>query len=231
MTDRTPTISIGLPVYNGEQFLEEAINSILAQTFTDFELIISDNASTDRTSEICRDFQTKDTRVRYHRNETNIGGANNTNLTFQLSQGKYFRWAAHDDVCEPQLLEKCMEVLDSNPAVVLSYGQTININEMGEITGREILQLGESDTPHQRLLEISDRSHRCEVIYGLYRSDILRSTRLLQNYTDADRTLLCEFKVCTEDFKISKNLYSIKDIIQKISIMNGGRGWLGSMKS
>jgi glycosyltransferase involved in cell wall biosynthesis len=86
MTAKTPKISIGLPVRNGEEYLEESIDSILAQTFTDFELIISDNASTDRTEAICRAYAAKDRRIRYYRNPVNIGGANYGNLTFQLAR-------------------------------------------------------------------------------------------------------------------------------------------------
>ena len=192
MTEKIPTVSIGLPVYNGAQFLEQAIDFILAQTYTDFELIISDNASTDRTDEICNAYQVTDFRVRYHRNETNIGGANNENLTFRMAQGKYFHYAAHDDICAPQLLEKCVNVLENDPSVVLAYGQTIDIDENGRTLGQKSLRLGEFDLPHQRFLEIADRKHQCEVIYGLIRSDILSTTRLELNYTDSDRTLLCE---------------------------------------
>lgn len=206
--DKIPKVSIGLPVFNGEQFLEEAIDSILTQTFNDFELIISDNASTDRTGEICRYYQSKDRRIRYRRNETNLGGAINANLTFHLSQGKYFRWAAHDDICSPQLLEKCVEVLDNDPSVVLSYGQTIKINDVGEIIGETFSRLGESNSPHQRFLEIASRTHSCEVIYGLYRSDTLRSTRLHKNYTDSDRTLLCELGLYGKFCQIQEPLFN-----------------------
>lgn len=205
--DKIPKVSIGLPVFNGEQFLEEAIDSILAQTFDDFELIISDNASTDRTGEICRYYQSKDRRIRYRRNETNLGGANNANLTFLLSQGKYFRWAAYDDICSPQLLEKCLEVLDSDPSVVLTYGQTIKINDLGEIIGGTFSPLGESNSPHERFLEIANRDHQCEVIYGLYRSDILRLTSLQKNYTDSDRTLLCELGLYGKFYQIQEPLF------------------------
>ncbi len=93
MTEKAPKVSIGLAVYNGEKYLGQAIDSILAQTFTDFELIISDNASTDRTPEICKKYAAQDARIRYHRNPTNIGGANNENQTFRMSRGEYFRWA------------------------------------------------------------------------------------------------------------------------------------------
>ncbi|MCB0187328.1 MAG: glycosyltransferase family 2 protein, partial [Caldilineaceae bacterium] len=123
-----PRVSIGLAVYNGEPYLADAIRSILSQSFTNFELIISDNASTDRTAAICQEFAARDSRIRYSRNATNIGGANNENRTFRLARGEYFRWAAHDDICAPELLEKSVAVLDQNPDVVLCYSMTTEID-------------------------------------------------------------------------------------------------------
>ena len=99
-----PRVSIGLPVYNGENFLEFALDSILGQTFQDFELIISDNASTDATESICRRYAAKDSRIRYYRNPNNQGAAQNYNRVFALARGEYFKWAAHDDVCKPNYL-------------------------------------------------------------------------------------------------------------------------------
>src|SRR5215510_10355296 len=126
MSESQCLLSVGLAVYNGEEFLDEAIRSILAQTLTNFELIISDNASTDRTSEICQKYVRIDPRIRYHRNEANIGGANNENQTFRMARGKYFRWAAHDDVLAPTLLARCVEVLEERPDAVLCYPATVH---------------------------------------------------------------------------------------------------------
>jgi glycosyltransferase involved in cell wall biosynthesis len=189
---KIPRVSIGLPVYNGEKYLEQAIESILSQTYTDFELIISDNASTDRTPEICRKYADRDLRIRYSRNTTNIGGGNNTNLTFQLARGEYFRWAAHDDVCAPQLLEKCVEVLDRNPDVFLCSTGIIEIDAQGERRSVTTKHRADARSTFTRFRFLSTRSHRCEAIYGVIRSDILRKTQLLRNYTDSDRVLLCE---------------------------------------
>src|SRR3990172_5433048 len=126
-----PVVSIGLPVYNGENYIEKAINSILSQTFKDFELIISDNASTDNTMDICKILSAKDRRIRYYRNEINRGAAWNFNRVFQLARGKYFQWACHDDVWIPTLLERYVEVLDQMPKVVLCYTKTTYIDEHG----------------------------------------------------------------------------------------------------
>jgi Glycosyltransferases involved in cell wall biogenesis len=127
-----PKVSIGLPVFNGEKYLREAIDSILAQTFTDFELIISDNASTDRTEEICKEYEAKDPRVRYYRNELNLGAAPNYNRLVELSRGEYFKWACHDDLCAPEFLEKCVEILEQNSPIILCYTRTLIIDENGK---------------------------------------------------------------------------------------------------
>src|SRR5262245_38883261 len=114
-----PRVSIGLPVYNGERYLAETLNSMLAQTFEDFELIICDNASTDQTEQICRFYAGKDTRICYVRNATNLGAAKNYRRTFELSSGDYFRWANCDDLFAPESLACCVEILDWKPSVVL----------------------------------------------------------------------------------------------------------------
>src|SRR4051812_19900693 len=192
LSDHPPRVSIGLAVYNGDAFLEEAIESILAQTFRDFELIISDNASTDRTDEICKRYAAADPRIRYSRHPTNIGGVNNENHTFTLARGEYFRLAAHDDVCAPTLIEKCVKALDDNPDAVLCHSANIEIDENGKQIGIRYGREGCSQRPSQRFRELSWRWYPCEATYGLIRSNVLRKTRLQQNYTGSDRVLLCE---------------------------------------
>src|SRR5262245_44937991 len=131
MTRRPPRISIGLPVYNGEKFLKESVNSLLAQTFDDFELILSDNASTDETPAICRSYSDADKRVRYFRNDENIGVYRNFNRVFQLGSGEYFKWAAADDICHRELLAKCLKVLESDASVVATYPKVQFVDEEG----------------------------------------------------------------------------------------------------
>jgi glycosyltransferase involved in cell wall biosynthesis len=205
--NKMPRVSIGLAVYNGEEFLEEAILSILNQTYKDFELILSDNASTDRTQEICLNYAKKDSRIHYNRNPTNIGGANNENLSFRLSSGEFFRLAAHDDILHPDLIRSCVEILDGCPDVVLCYTQVVEIDEKGEVIQIRSLKLGSSDKPHERFRSLCTRNHHCEPTYGLIRSDILRSTSLEKNYTDSDRTLLCELSLNGKFHEIDKPLF------------------------
>jgi glycosyltransferase involved in cell wall biosynthesis len=202
-----PCVSIGLAVFNGENFIKEAIDSILAQTYQDFELIISDNASTDKTEEICLDYASRDSRIRYHRNSTNIGGANNENRTFQLSKGKYFRWAAHDDICAPELVSKFVAVLDQDPSIVLCYSMIIEIDEKGNPIRTVSQKKGESQSPHERFRDLAKKDHNCEATYGLMRSSVLKATRLQQNYTDSDRTLLCELSLYGKFFEVQESLF------------------------
>ena len=127
----TPLVSVGLFVYNGERFLEEALHSILNQTFTDFELIISDNASTDRTGEIAEAYAKRDNRIRYYRSEKNMGAGWNARRVYELATGKYFKWAAVDDLLEPDLLRRCVEILESDPDCVVAYARTKEVDENG----------------------------------------------------------------------------------------------------
>ena len=123
-----PRISVGMPVYNGERYVEESIKSVLAQTFDDFEFLISDNGSTDRTPEICQDFAVQDSRISYTRNEQNIGASANYNTLVQKATAPYFRWSNADDLLAPSLHEACLNVLESNPEAVLAAGKTVLID-------------------------------------------------------------------------------------------------------
>jgi glycosyltransferase involved in cell wall biosynthesis len=196
-----PTVSIGLPVYNGEKFLSQALDSILSQTYSDFELIISDNGSTDRTKDISRAYAARDKRIRYARNETNRGAAWNFNNVFELSVGKYFKWAAHDDVCAPEFIERCVEVLSRDPSVVLCHSEIAAIDEAGTIIadhrhnsvgGYRYLSNTACSEPHARFADLIDLLHPCIDIFGVIRADALRRTTLISPYPGSDRTLLVQ---------------------------------------
>jgi glycosyltransferase involved in cell wall biosynthesis len=117
-----PKLAVGLPVYNGERFVGRAIEAYLGQTFGDFDLVVCDNASTDATEAICRGYAARDARVKYHRNETNLGAAPNFNKTFHLARPTaYFKWTAADDEYAPTYLQRCVEQLDRDPTVVLAH--------------------------------------------------------------------------------------------------------------
>src|SRR3954453_10689919 len=119
-----PRVTIGVPVYNGERYLARTLEALLAQTFRDFELIITDNASTDRTVQIAQDFARRDARIRYFRADCNRGVVQNFNWCIELARGEYFHWHAADDLCEPTLIEKCVAVLDADPSVVVAFARS-----------------------------------------------------------------------------------------------------------
>jgi glycosyltransferase involved in cell wall biosynthesis len=207
MTTQNPKVSIGLPVFNGERYLTEAIDSILSQTFTDFEIIISDNASTDRTEEICREYADRDSRIRYHRNATNIGGSRNENLTIQLARGEYFHIGADDDLLAPELLAKCVEVLDNDPSLVLCYSNIFHIDEHGRSLGKiEPEDLATSIEPDERFRDLL-KPHRVDFLYGLIRTDILHKTELEPPYPESDLIFGCELGLYGRFYKIPEYLF------------------------
>jgi glycosyltransferase involved in cell wall biosynthesis len=191
-----PRVSIGLPVYNGERYLRAAVDSLLGQTFSDFELIISDNASDDATGEIAREYARNDRRVRYFGSDKNRGAAWNFNRVFKLARGRYFKWAAHDDVCAPEFLERCIRVLDERPEIVLCAVKTSDIDESGRTLPSRTWQLRfDSPRPHKRFHDLICRSHSVLAIFGLVRSEVLARTAMIGAYVGADRVLLAELSL------------------------------------
>lgn len=196
MNDQRPTVSIGLPVYNGGRYLVTALESMLAQSFTDFELVISDNASTDATGEICRAYAARDQRIRYARNEQNMGAHYNHNHVFSLSRGRYFKWAGDDDMLEPDFLKRCVEVLDQDERVVLCSTGVTTINEFGAVLRLEATREGFcSPRPHERLRSFFKHDYYYHTIYGLMRQDVLQRTGLQQDWYGSDRSLLIEMSL------------------------------------
>jgi glycosyltransferase involved in cell wall biosynthesis len=187
-----PKVSIGVPVYNGESFLPQALNSILGQTFQDFELIVSDNASDDGTEEICRAYAARDDRIRYVRNEANLGAAKNFNQLVTWAKGEYFKWAAHDDSIAPGFLERCVEVLDQDPSVVLCSARTRAVDEHGATVKEfEPRDFGAAE-PHKRFCELVTTRHGHNAVFGLIRLSALRKTQLIGAFSSSDRSLLAE---------------------------------------
>jgi glycosyltransferase involved in cell wall biosynthesis len=191
---RTPLVSIGLPVFNGERYVAQAIDSILGQTYTDFELIISDNASTDRTAEICQAHAARDPRVRYFRNERNLGAGPNYDLCFVRARGKYFKWTAHDDVIAPTFLEKTVALMEQNPDAVLCCVHVTEIGPDGELVRvYSNAQPGlDSRRPSDRLAGMILAYHNCEDFFGLFRREAMIGSQLHGTYTLSDRVYLAE---------------------------------------
>jgi len=203
-----PTVSVGLPVFNGERYLEEAIWSILTQTYDDLELIIADNASTDTTQEICVRIAAQDPRIRYYRNESNLGAARNYNITLEHANGTYFKWFAHDDVCAPDFIRVCVEALEKDADIVLAYPTPIDIDENGDVIGPRDAGLHFDDpNPVQRFRDTMRKGHACLPVFGLTRTDVLRRTGQHGNYPSADRVLLSELALWGKLSEIPEELY------------------------
>jgi glycosyltransferase involved in cell wall biosynthesis len=197
-----------MPIYNGEPFLAETLESIVNQTFQDFELIISDNASCDGTEAICRDRMAEDPRIRYVRNATNLGAATNYNRVFELSSGRYFKWAAADDLCAPTFLEQCVAVLEERPEVVLCYPKTTIIDAHGNAVrnledGVSLCAAKVSERFHGAITTVSEGN----AVFGLIRSDVLRQTALIGNYLASDRILLAQLTLYGPFYEIPERLF------------------------
>lgn len=203
------TVSIGLPVYNGDRYLEQAIDSALAQTYEDFDLVISDNASTDHTREICEAFAKRDSRIRYYRNAENMGPIWNFNRVAELRSGRYFKWLNHDDAWAPTLLEHTVAVLDEAPStVVLCYPKTVFIDEHGATIEfyDDRLDLRASSA-HERLGGLVRNLRRCNALFGLMRSDALGRTRPMGAFVSSDKVLLAELSLLGQFWEVDELLF------------------------
>jgi len=206
-------VGIGLPVYNGERYLEEAIRSLLVQTYTNFELVIVDNASTDRTEEIGRAYQAQDSRVRYHRNPVNLGAAPNFNRAFRLSRGDYFKWTADDDLYLPGYLGACVAALDRDPTVVLAHAEADIIDREGRRVAHHAYEVPETSSldPNRRFQALVLEGHKCLDVFGLVRREVLEQTPLIASYIGSDRELLAELGLHGRFYHVPERLFLSRD--------------------
>src|SRR5215469_3928553 len=208
-----PLVSVGIPVFNGEAFLEDAIRSVLTQALDDLELILCDNASTDRTAEICGDHAARDHRVHYFRNPRNLGAAANYNLTFSHARGRYFKWLAHDDRMLPSYLAKTYRVLEERPNAVLCNTVISYIDSAGAHLGLYDSKLSGADSysPSERFAWMVLRSHTCVDFFGLIRRDALCDSLLHGTFHGADRALLAQLALRGRMIKLPAPLLAIRE--------------------
>lgn len=189
----TPRLSIGLPVYNGEQYLPAAIDALLGQTYRDLELIISDNASTDSTEEICRRYAAEDARVRYIRQPRNLGVAANHNVVFEYATGELFKWVSDDDLYARDHLQRCIDLLDENPDVVLVHSWTAVLDgDDVEIARPLTYQLDTSSRHAPDRFRAMLMGGANDDDYGVIRADVLRKVKPYDSFFRADRTIPAE---------------------------------------
>ena len=175
----TPLVSIGIPVYNGARFIRQALDHLLAQTYTHLELVICDNASTDDTGAICQAYAARDARVRYYRNPTNVGLINNFRLAVARSTGTYFTWDAADDRKPPTAVEACVRALQAQPAAVMVHG-TVLVQSAGRddlVPFANAMDLTMPDTAARIRAFTAGITHNA-MLYGLYRLEALRQVYL-----------------------------------------------------
>ncbi|HEV7265014.1 MAG TPA: glycosyltransferase family 2 protein [Falsiroseomonas sp.] len=189
-----PSVSIGLPVFNGERYLDATIRSIRDQVFADLELIICDNASTDATAEICHRHAAADARIIYHRQPRNLGAGPNYDDCFRRARGRYFKWAAHDDLLAPDYLSRAVAALEAAPEAVLCTTGVTEIGPEGEVLRRYANTFPgiESPEPARRLGAVIHTCHQCEDFFGLFRREALVGSGLHGTYSGSDRVLLAE---------------------------------------
>jgi glycosyltransferase involved in cell wall biosynthesis len=188
-----PLISIGMPVYNCEAYLRQALNSLLKQTYQDLELIISDNASTDGTANICAEYASRDKRIRYIRQPHNIGAPRNWNAVVYEARGEFFKWASGNDYCAPDTLALCLAAMQREPDIVLAYGRTELVDNDGVSLGiyEGDLNINEA-RPSDRFEQVLKRLALNNAQQGLIRTDPLRRTKLDRFYPGGDIPLMAE---------------------------------------
>jgi glycosyltransferase involved in cell wall biosynthesis len=192
-----PRVTVGLPVFNGERYLAASIDALLGQTLEDFELIISDNNSTDGTADICRRYERRDPRVRYVRQKKNIGAAMNHHFVFQQSRSLLFKWAAADDLYARDLLERCVAALEERPDVVLAHSWVALIDSQGSVLHEfEYPLVTDSAFAEVRFHSIlfgdknDDGFAHADDQYGVIRAEVLRKVLPQGSFYNSDRTLV-----------------------------------------
>ncbi|KJS35144.1 MAG: hypothetical protein VR74_17410 [Hyphomonas sp. BRH_c22] len=209
MIGKTPRVTLALPVYNGENYIRETLNSLLNQTYGDFELIITDNESTDGTRAICETFVARDPRVQYFRNPRNLGAAPNYNRGYELARGEYLKWCAHDDLLSSNFLEECITVLDRDPNIALAFGETHSIDQHGQtiaVPPNEMTSLLDAD-PARRFYRSIDEAATCFPIFGLFRMSVLKRTSLHRKYYGSDRGLIAETALLGKCIRVPEALF------------------------
>lgn len=202
-------VSIGLPVYNGENYLERAIESVLAQSFGDFELLLSDNGSTDRTGQICAAAAVRDPRVRHIRHEVNHGATWNFNSVFAEASGEYFCWLAHDDMWAPEFLGRCVAELDADPRAVLGFSRVVVVDEDDRAVDELPLTMRtDSARTSERFHDALMVWHDCLPVFGLIRHGALAATPLIGPYASGDHVLLARLALLGRYRIVDEPLFS-----------------------
>lgn len=176
-------VFIGMPVYNGERFIRDALDSLIAQNFTDWELLIADNASADLTGDICNEYTALDKRISYVRHEVNEGVMFNFNYVLEKAGSEFFMWAASDDIWEKEFLTECVNLLGSHPEKSVAFGEIVNVDTYNRPYRDEkslrSLSLPSSCQLVFRFIMEQEVFGKANMIYGLHRLHSIREVMRL----------------------------------------------------
>jgi glycosyl transferase family 2 len=212
-THGDPLVSIGMPVYNEEQHLRKTLDSLLAQDFGNLEIIISDNASTDRTAVICQEYSLQDSRVSYYRNETNLGSVPNFNRVFEPARGAFFMWASGHDLYHKTFISRCSALLLTDPSVVLCHPQALWV----DVSGQPLELISDSLDTRGVISQLSRLnmvlwrlSRTAYPFYGMIRRSALEQTALQQKVAAPDVALLVELSLLGTFAHIPEQLFYVQ---------------------
>ena len=205
----SPLVSIAVPVYNGENYLSATLESLINQTYNNIEIIISDNGSTDDTKDICETFASKDDRIKYFRYDVNKGAAWNFNNAFKKATGRYFKWAAHDDLHAPEFVEECVNILETKPEVVLCFTRTNFIDSDGGIMFECKYEIDlYAASRRERFIHFANADHIVHEIFGVIRKEALDNSPLIGGYLGSDVVLLTKLTLTGRFYQVNKILFS-----------------------
>jgi glycosyltransferase involved in cell wall biosynthesis len=206
-------VSIGMPVYNEEKFIEKAIDSVLNQDYKNFELIISDNASTDHTKEICLNYTKKDPRIRFFSHDSTTDAATNFNYVTSIAKGDFFMWASGHDTRDPTFITRCIAELEKSGSVVLCYSDANWIDSEGNNIGNEQSDIDTVGLDRiKRLKKVIWNLGYAYPIYGLFRKDVLDIVLPTQRVLGSDILLLNELSAIGEFARIPEPLFNIRKL-------------------
>jgi glycosyltransferase involved in cell wall biosynthesis len=211
----SPRVTIGVPVFNGQKYIRYTLESLVAQTFGDIEILVTDNCSTDSTPQIVAEYASRDPRVKYFRNETNIGPALNYNRSIELARGEYFKWNPADDVCAAEFIEKCVAVLDTDASAVLAYPRTNVIDTEGKVCYPYEYEIAFDDPrPHVRLgriVNVNHKIHGAHELYGVVRTASLRKTPGFRTHVRGDSVLIARLLLLGRFIRVEQHLFFNRD--------------------
>jgi glycosyltransferase involved in cell wall biosynthesis len=216
-------LSIGVPVFNGERYLARALEGLRAQALTDIEVVIADNASTDRTAEIARAVVAGDDRFRYVRRDHNVGLVPNYNRIFAETDGEFFAWHAADDIADPEFYRACVDLLRQRPDAAAAVSEILLIGPTGQVIGSDPEPI-RADHPDRaaRFGELASFRHFAQFTYGVYRRSMMARTRLmLPFFWTSDRLFLAELALQGPLVRDPRHLFHVRQHGERVTL--GGR--------